>query len=82
MISNNANIDINVDTKFGQILFIHSHHIEQKTYSDINMGCYSVTNLQKRMSNNPKIDFINIIVYTKFGQKSVHSFSRYSQDFE
>ena len=41
MTRNNAKLDlVNVDvhTKFGQILFIHSQDIERKRNSDLNQG--------------------------------------------
>ena len=74
MMLNDLNLDllnINVYTKFGQILSIHSQDIEWKQTSDIN----DVTLLQ--MLDNPNLDLVNINVYTNFG--IVHSCS---QDIE
>ena len=31
-------------------------------------GHYSVTNVRKRMCNNPKLDFVNMNAYIKFGE--------------
>ena len=47
----NTNVDIvndNVFTKFGLILSIRSQDIEQKSNSDANKGCNSVSNLRKQ----------------------------------
>ena len=41
-------------------------------------GCNSVTNLRKKMHNNPNLDLVNINVYTKFGKFQ----STCSQDIE
>ena len=71
MALNNPDIDlVNVDmyTKFGQILSIHSQAIELKQNSNINQGCNSVANLQKKkVLYNPKVDLVNENEYIKFG---------------
>ena len=41
-------VNSNVYTKFGLMLFIISQDIEQKPYSDIDKGGYSVANWQKK----------------------------------
>ena len=47
----NPNLDLvndNEYTKFGHILSIPSHDIEQKPNSDMNLGCDSVANLREK----------------------------------
>ena len=72
MTGNNPKLDlVNVDvhTKFGQILSIRSLDIEKKQNSDIIKGHNnSVQILQKMTGNNPKLGLVNVDVYTKFGQ--------------
>ena len=46
-------VNSNVYTKFGLMLFIISQDIEQKPYSDIDKGGYSVANLQKQTLTIP-----------------------------
>ena len=46
-------VNSNVYTEFGLMLFIISQDIEQKPYSDIDKGGYSVANLQKTNIDNP-----------------------------
>ena len=61
-------VDVDVHTKFGQILSIRSQDIE---WNDILMsikGCYSVKIWRKMTGNNPKLDLVNVDVHTKFGQ--------------
>ena len=68
MTGNNSNLDlvnINAQTKFGQILSMSSQDIENLTPIK---GHNSVTNLQKMTGNNPKLDFVNINANKKFGQ--------------
>ena len=73
MMGNNPKLDlVNVDvyTKFGQILSIGSQDIERKLNKilmSIN-GSNSVKILQKMTGNNPKLDLVNVDVHTKFGQ--------------
>ena len=54
-------VNIDVHTKFGQILSIRSQEILSVK------GRYSKI-LRKIMGNNPKLDLINADVHTKFGQ--------------
>ena len=71
MTSNNSNLDlvnINAQTKFGQILFISSQDIELHRNLTSIKGHNSVTNLQKMTGNNLKLDLVNINAHTKFGQ--------------
>ena len=71
MTGNNPILDlVNVDvhTKFGQILSIRYQDIEQKRNSDVNQGCNSVKILRKMTGNNPKLDLVNVDVHTKFCQ--------------
>ena len=71
MTGNNSKLElvnVNVHTKFGQILSIRSQDNERKQNSDINQGRYSVKILQKTMGNNPKLELVNVDVHTKFGQ--------------
>ena len=69
---NNPKLDlVNVDvhTKFGQILSIHSQYIEWKLYSDVNQGLLLSQNFVEKMTgNNPKLDHVNVDVHIKFGQ--------------
>ena len=78
MTGNNPKIDlVNVDvhTKFGQILSIRSQDIE--ILKSIK-GHNSVKILQKITGNNPKLGLVNVDVYTKFGL----ILSSHSQDIE
>ena len=72
MTGNNPKLDlVNVDvhTKFGQILSIHSQYIEWKLYSDVNQGLLLGQNFVEKMTgNNPKLDHVNVDVHIKFGQ--------------
>ena len=71
MMGNNPKLDlVNVDvhTKFGQILSIRSQDIERNKILMSIKGCNSVKILQKMTGNNPKLDLINADVHTKFGQ--------------
>ena len=73
MTGNNPKLDlVNVDvhTKFGQIVSIHSQYIEWKLYSDQTSfkGCYSIKILRKMTGNNAKLDHVNVDVHIKFGQ--------------
>ena len=68
-------VNVDVHTKFGQILSICSQDIEQKQNSDVNQGPELRQNFAKTMTcNNPKLDLVNVDVHTKFGQiLSIHS---------
>ena len=71
MMGNNPKVDlVNVDvhTKFGQILSIGSQDIERKQNSDVNQGPQLRQILQKMTGNNPKLDLVDDDVHTKFGQ--------------
>ena len=72
MTGNNPKLDlVNVDvhTKFGQILSIHSQYIEWKLYSDVNQGLLLGQNFAEKMTgNNAKLDHVNVDVHIKFGQ--------------
>ena len=71
MTGNNPKLDlVNVDvhTKFDQILSIHSQDIEWILYSDVNQGPFSVKDLREMTGNNPKLDHVNVDVHTKFCQ--------------
>ena len=67
-------VNINVYTKFGQILSILSKDIEHKNDILISIKSRnSVTNLRKMAVNNPNrsnpnLYLVNINVYTNFGQ--------------
>ena len=71
MTGNNSKLDlVNVDvhTKFGQILSIRSQDIERKRNSVV------IKILRKMTCNNPKLDHVIVDVHTKFGQiLSIHS---------
>ena len=58
-------VNVDVHTKFGQILLICSQDIERKRNSE---GRNSVKILRKMMGNNPKVDVVNVDVHAKFGQ--------------
>ena len=67
MIGNNPNLDlvnINEQTKFGQILSICSQDIERKRNSernsDIHQGPQLCYNCAKNDCNNPNLDLVNI----------------------
>ena len=72
MMGNNPRLDlvnIDVHTKFGQILSICSQDIEWKQNSDVNQGPLLCQNFAINDScNNPKLDLVNVDVHTKFGQ--------------
>ena len=70
-------VNVDVHTKFGQILSICSQDIERKRNSDINHGP-SIKILRKMAGNNPKLDLVSVDVHTKFGQILTIS----SQDIE
>ena len=69
MTGNNPKLDlVNVDvhTKFGQILSIRSQDIELNGNSNVN-GHNSIKILRKMTGDNPKLDHVNVDVHTKFG---------------
>ena len=81
IMGNNPKLDlVNVDvhTKFGQILSIRSQDIEREQNSYVNKrgneilklikGRNSIKILQKMAGNNPKLDIVNVDVHTKFVQ--------------
>ena len=74
MTGNNPKLDlVNVDvhTKFGQILSIHSQYIEWNLYSEFLTSiksCYSVKILRKVTGNIAKLDHVNVDVHIKSGQ--------------
>ena len=71
MMGNNHKLDhVNVDvhTKFGQILSIGSQDIERKEILMSIKDCNSVKNFAKMTGNNPKLDLVDVDVHTKFGQ--------------
>ena len=77
----NPNLDIinvNVYTKFGNILSIGSQDIERKQILTSIKGHNSVANLRNLPLYNPNLDIINVNVYTKFG----YILSIGSQDIE
>ena len=61
-------VNVDVHTKFGQILSIHSPDIERNQNSDVNQGPQLRQNFAKNDGNNPKLDLVNVDVHTKFGQ--------------
>ena len=66
MTGNNSKLDhVNVDvhTKFGQILSICSQDIILTSIK----GRNSAKILREMTGNNPKLDLINVDVHTKFG---------------
>ena len=64
-------VNVDVHTKFGQILSIRSQDIERKRNSDINIGSskgnYSSANLGKMSCIDTYLDIVNIDAYAKFG---------------
>ena len=71
MTGNNPELDhVNVDvhTKYGQILSINSRDIKQKQNLTSIKHRNSVKILRKMTGNNPKIDLVNVDVYINFGQ--------------
>ena len=77
MTGNNSNLDlvnINAQTKFGQILSMSSQDIENLTPIK---GHNSVTNLRKMTGYNPKLDLVNINAHKKNWSNSINEFSRY-----
>ena len=77
MTGNNPKLDlVNVDvhTKFGQVLSIRSQDIEQNEILMSIKGRNSVKVLRKMTGNNPKLGLVDVNVHTKFGQiLSIHS---------
>ena len=61
-------VNVNVHTKFGQILSIHSRDTERKQILTSIKGSNSVKSLRKMTGNNPKLDHVIVDVHTKFGQ--------------
>ena len=61
-------VNVNVHTKFGQILSIASQDIERKRNSESIKGHNSVKILRKMTGNNPKVDVVNVDVHINFGQ--------------
>ena len=71
IMGNNLKLDlVNVDvhTKFGQILSTRSQDIGRNKILMSNKGHNSNKILHKITGNNPKLDLINADVHTKFGQ--------------
>ena len=71
MMGNNPKVDVvNVDvhTKFDQILSIRSQDIEWNKILMSIKGRNSDKILRKMTGNNPKLDLVNVDVHTKFGQ--------------
>ena len=71
MMGNNPKLDlvtVDVHTKFGQILSIHSRDIERNEILMSIKGPNSDKILQKMTGNNPKLDLVDDDVHTKFGQ--------------
>ena len=71
MMGNNPKLDLfNVDvhTKFGQILSIRSQDIERKQILMSIKGRNSDKILQNMTGNNPKLDLVDDDVHTKFRQ--------------
>ena len=60
--------NVDVQTKFGQILSFRSQDIAQKQNSDQVKGHNSIKILRKITGNNPKLGPVNVDVHTKFGQ--------------
>ena len=67
----NPNIDlinVNVYTKFGKILSIHSQDIKGKQIFLTSIkDCNSVAKLQKMMHNNPNLDLVMLMCTQNFG---------------
>ena len=81
MTCNNLKLDlvnVNVNTKFGQILSLHSQDYSGNEILMSIKGHNSVTNLRKKTCNNPRLDLVNVNVHTTFGQ----ILSVLSQDIE
>ena len=74
---NNPKLDlVNVDvhTKFGQILSIFLRILSGNKILKSIKGCNSVKILRKMTCNNLKLDLVNVDLHTKFGQiLSIHS---------
>ena len=61
-------VNVDVHTKFGQILSICFQDIERKQNCDVNQGPKHRQNFTKITGNNPKLDLVNVEVHTKYGQ--------------
>ena len=62
-------VNINVYTKFGHILSMPSQDIEKKTKFWHQSRALTLSQIcEKMMNNNPNVDLVNIIRYTKYGQ--------------
>ena len=80
MTGNNPNEDlVNVDvhTKFGQILSIHSQDIQRKQNSDVNQGPSLLQNLAKNDGQQSQARSCQCQCAYKIWSDSVISFSRY-----
>ena len=61
-------VNVDVHTKFGQILSVCSQDIEWNEILTSIKGHNSVKILRKMTGNNPKQHLVNTDVHTKFGQ--------------
>ena len=71
-------VNVDVHTKFGQILSIHSQDIERKRNFDVNQGplitpskFFEKKKKKKKTEttdNNPKLGLVHLDVHTKFGE--------------
>ena len=61
-------VNVDVHTKFRQILSIHSQAIIGYKILTSIKGRISVKIMRKMTGNNPKLDLFNVDVHTKFGQ--------------
>ena len=61
-------VNVDMHTKFGQILSIRSQDIEQKQNLTSIKGHNSVKILRKITGNNLKLHHVNVDVHIKFGQ--------------
>ena len=63
------NVNINVYTRFGNMLSICPQDILSRNEYLTSIKCHNfVTKFQKMTGNNHKLDFVNINTHTKFGQ--------------
>ena len=61
-------VNVDVHTKFGQILSIGSQDIERNKILTSIKGRNSIKILRKMTGNNPELDHVNVDEHTKFGQ--------------
>ena len=80
MTGNNPQLDlvnVNMHTKFGQILSIHFQDIERKRNSDVNQGAITPSKFWEKLRATTQARSCQYCCAYKIWSVSVNSFSRY-----